>query len=221
MSGDPYAGIPFPDEEPAPPDNGPGRGAEAPPLADAPAGVDADGVLPSVEELVLEHDDDLKQLSANVDGLTELVGNLLRNPPQEQPAPWNWKELNGPGAAALLTELRTWVDWYNDRYGVAAESRIPGCWYRHGPVVEELTGVWIAWRAAYYGHKTPNDAPAYWHERILWPTINRIKKGTWGLSACNPAHKDPRPKNEPPTDDGFAAFLGDMKSEQPSPPATT
>ncbi|MFB0839994.1 hypothetical protein ACETK3_18565 [Arthrobacter sp. E44] len=186
---------------------------EKPPTEDAPAGVDADGVLPSVEELVLEHDGQLGQLRADVDGLAGLMGDLIRKPPQEKPAPWNWKELDGPGAAALLTELRQWVDWYNGRYGVTAESRIPGCWYQHGPVVEELTGVWVAWRAAYYGHKTPNDAAASWHERTLWPAISRIKKGTWGLSACNPMHKDPRPKNEPSTDNGFAAFVISLERE--------
>src|SRR5437879_4055012 len=106
-----------------------------------------EGVLPSVEELVLDHDGQLGQLRADVDGLVGLVGDLLRTPPAEKPAPWNWKELDGSGRAALLTELRAWVDWYNDRYGVTADSRILGCWYRHGPVVEELIGVWIGWRA--------------------------------------------------------------------------
>lgn len=208
MSEDPYADIPLPDEEPAPENTGAGSEAGAPGIA--PAGVDADGVLPSVEELVLDHDGQLGQLRADVDGLVGLVGDLLRKPPAEKPAPWNWKELHGPGRVALLTELRQWVDWYNSRYGVTADSRIPGCWYRHGPVVEELTGVWIGWRAAYYGHQTPNDAPASWHERILWPAIARITKTNWGLSACIPAHKDPRPKTEPSTDNGFAAFTATL-----------
>ena len=53
------------------------------------------------------------------------------------------KRLLTIAAATLLTGLREWIDWYNTRYGVAAASRIPGCWYRHGPVVEELTAVWI------------------------------------------------------------------------------
>ncbi|WP_314326173.1 hypothetical protein [Paenarthrobacter ilicis] len=205
MSEDPYGDVPFPDEEPAPEDAGAGR--EAGPPGIAPAGVDGDGVLPSVEELVLDHDGQLGQLRADVDGLMGLVGDLFRKPPAEKPTPWNWKELDGPGKAALLTELRQWVDWYNGHYGVTADSRILGCWYRHGPVVEELIGVWIAWRAAYYGHKTPNDAPAYWHERILWPALARITKSNWGLSACIPTHKDPRPKSDPSTDDGFATFI--------------
>lgn len=208
MSEDPYDGIPFPDEEPAPEDHP--AGSEAGPAGKAPAGVDADGVLPSVEELVLDHDGQLGQLRADVDGLVGLVGDLLRKPPAEKPAPWNWKELDGPSRVALLTELRQWVDWYNSRYGVTADSRIPGCWYRHGPVVEELTGVWIGWHAAYYGHQTPNDAPASWHERILWPAIARITKSNWGLSACIPAHKDPRPKTEPSTDNGFTAFTASL-----------
>lgn len=208
MSEQPYAGIR--EEEPAPASADPAR------MGDLPDGVDADGVLslPSPEELLLEHDGQLGQLRQDVDGLAGLIADLLAEPPKSKPAPWNWKELDGPGAAKLLTGLREWVDWYNGRYGVAAESRIPGCWYRHGPVVEELSAVWIAWQAAYHGHKTPNDAAAYWHERILWPTITRIKRGTWGLSACNPTHKDPRPKNEPSTDEGFLEFLHSLEQQQ-------
>jgi hypothetical protein len=207
----PYVGVPFPDEEPPAGDDTAAAAVEG-----APAGVDADGELslPSPEELLLEHDGQLGRLREDVDGLAGLIADLLAEPPKSKPAPWNWKELEGPAAAELLTGLREWIDWYNTRYGVAAESRIPGCWYRHGPVVEELTAVWIAWRAAYYGHKTPSDAAAYWHERILWPTIARIKKGTWGLSACNPEHKDPRPSKERSTDSGFTDFLHTLEQQQ-------
>lgn len=151
------------------------------------------------------------QLQKDVGQLAGIDVELVKSPPKEKPAPWNRKELADPAAAQLLTELRQWVDWYNDRYGVNAESRIAGCWYRHAPVVEELTAVWVAWRVAYYGHKTPSDAPVYWHERILWPAIARIRKNSWGLGACNPVHKDPRPKNEPSTDDGFAEFVSTLR----------
>lgn len=194
----------------ADPDEGPpAPGTDSPPAENPPAGVDADGVLglPSLGALLLEHDGKIAGLPADLNGLADVVGELLQSPLRNKSAPWNWKEFPGTAAAELLTGLREWVDWYNGRYGVSAEARIPGCWYRHGPVVEELTAAWIAWQPAYCGHQTPTDAPAYWHERILWPTIARIKKDTWGLSACNPAHKDPRPGKETSTDAGVADFL--------------
>lgn len=219
MSQDPHASVPFPAEEPEP-YQGPAQ--EAPdgghPLeVPAPAGVNADGVLPSPEDLLLEHDGQIIQLQKDLAQLAGIVGELVKSPPKEKPAPWNWKELDGPKAAQLLTGLREWVDWYNARYGVTADTRIPGCWYRHTPVVEELTAVWTAWQAAYYGHQSPNDAPAYWHERILWPTITRIKKSSWGLGACNPHHKDPRPGKEPSTDTEFAEHIHALK-QQANPP---
>ncbi|MDQ0212149.1 hypothetical protein [Arthrobacter bambusae] len=225
MSQDPYDGVPLPDDEPAPDettppfdDEGPGSGPGTPPdrrpVEDGPAGVDADGVLPSPEELLLEHDGRIGVLRTDVNELAGVVADLLANPPKGKPAPWNWKHLNGSAAAKLLTELREWVDWYNDRYGVAADSRIPGCWYRHAPVVEELTGVWVAWRAAYYGHTTPLDAPAYWHERILWPTFDRITKRQWGMVNCINGHKDPRPQQTPSTDNGFDEFLNTLEQEE-------
>jgi len=218
---DPYAGLPLPEEEPpmveddqAPEEQGPGTGDPGEDLGgSAPAGVSPDGEL-TPEVLLLEHDQQIRQLQTDVGQLIGAVADLLKSPPKEKPAPWNWKHLNGPAAAKLLTELRGWVDWYNDRYGVAVDSRIPGCWYRHGPVVEELTAVWIAWRAAYYGHQSPNDAPAYWHERILWPTIKRLKDSTWAFKNCVSEHQDPRPQRTPSTDDGFVDFVTAIEKKQ-------
>ena len=163
--------------------------------------------MPSVEELVLNHDADILQLKADVEGIAGVVADILTTPTKTQPAPWNWKELNAQNRFKLLKELGEWVTWIIDRYGVTDSSRIPGCWYRHGPVVEELTAAWIAWKAAYYGHKNPIDAPAYWHERILWPTLARVKGASWGFSGCTTAHKDPRPSTRPSIDPGFDDFV--------------
>jgi hypothetical protein len=227
MSPDPYESIPLHDDEPAPEDAPPPRddsfqppvSAAAPgPGEDAPADVNGDGELPSVDVILLDHHEQLGQLRKDVDDTATVVAKLLENPPKSRPAPWNWKHLDGPAAAKLLTELREWVDWYNDRYGVAADSRIPGCWYRHAPVVEELTAVWIAWKAAYYGHKAPVDAPAYWHERILWPTFERITKRQWGMVNCGAGHKDPRPQSASSTDEGFEDFLTGLSQDNQHDP---
>ena len=172
------------------------------------------GEVQSMEELVLQHDAHILQLRADVQGIAEVVADILTTPPKAQPAPWNWKELNGQDRVKLMKELGEWVTWINDRYGVTDSSRIPGCWYRHGPVVEELTATWIAWKAAYHGHKGPVDAPAYWHERVFWPTLARIKNSAWGFSGCITAHKAPRPSTKESTDPGFDSFLRDLANPQ-------
>ena len=166
----------------------------------------------SMEGLVLHHDADILQLKADVEGIAEIVAEILSSPTKTQPAPWNWKELKAEDRVKLMKELGEWVTWINDRYGVTDSSRIPGCWYHHGPVVEELTAAWVAWKAAYYGHKNPVDAPAYWHERILWPTLARIKSSSWGFSGCTTAHKDPRPSSRPSIDPGFDEFTAELLS---------
>ncbi|MCI0144136.1 hypothetical protein KNN17_21545, partial [Arthrobacter bambusae] len=96
MSQDPYDGVPFPDDEPAPeettppfddeaPGSGPGTAPERLPVEDGPAGVDADGVLPSPEELLLEHDERIGVLRADVNELAGVVADLLANPPKGKP----------------------------------------------------------------------------------------------------------------------------------------
>jgi len=105
-----------------------------------------------------------------VDALSRRLGTT----PKE--GPWAWRAL-GPGRRRdLLTELREWVDWLITRYELRAEAQtIPPCWYRHPVAVEELTGLMVAWRAAYtQDEAAPSDALINWHDRWLWPALHRL-----------------------------------------------
>lgn len=188
------------------------------------------GLHPSVEELVLEHERQFVDLGNMVTGLgqavqasreesagkfgllgtavseiTESVKKLTERPKASEPDEWNSKHLPGPAAGELLDKVRDWVDWYNSRYGTAESIRIRPCWYMHPPVVEEITALWVAWRAAYYGHNKPDTAATYWHSAYLWPTIKRIHTEPWGMPKCIAGHEHPRDVTSASTDAGYVA----------------
>jgi len=167
-----------------------------------------------IEEVLVEHEERLTVLQGSVEAMDQAVADLLASPPKKTPAPWNWKELDGEKSVALMEALREWVDWINDRYGVSDSSRIYGCWYRHAPVVEELTAAWLSWRAANYGHKDPVTDPASWHRDIFWPMLERIASKPWGLSNCHTEHVDPRPSFRNSTDDKFTKFLAELGAKE-------
>ncbi|MDQ6739019.1 MAG: hypothetical protein M3021_01240, partial [Actinomycetota bacterium] len=78
----------------------------------------ADVEVPSVEDMVLTHVGQIGALEEGMQALVEMVDDFLAVPPKSKPAPWNWKELDGPDAAELMETLGAWVDWVNERYGV-------------------------------------------------------------------------------------------------------
>jgi hypothetical protein len=59
------------------------------------------------------------------------------------PLPFAWHLLDEAAAAEHALELVAWVDWFTARYELG--DRILPCWQQHGPLVEELTGLWCAW----------------------------------------------------------------------------
>lgn len=166
--------------------------------------------LGNVEDVLLDHDQTIAGLREDVGSLGSAVVDLLEAPPKKKPAPWNWRELHGEESVTLMEALDDWVGWINERYGVTENSRIYACWYRHSAVVEELTASWVAWKAAYYGHKDPVTDAASWHDSTFWPMMKRIRSESWGLNNCHTEHTDPRPSFRESTDSHFAEFLADL-----------
>jgi hypothetical protein len=136
----------------------------------------------------------LARLTAAVDMLHQqylaLRGTVTRSQnsgPRKAPAgvPWplRWIDLDRDAAAQVWAWLIDWVDWAVDRYRLAEE--IPACWYRHPPLVEELTGLAAAWHTA-YDDTAPADGPLLWHERFArarirlhdWDDYTRCRNGT-------------------------------------------
>ena len=134
----------------------------------------------------------LAEVYDDVDKLTEAISALIGDREQgaggaPQPARvnrWCWRTVTGADRAQLWGELAGWVDWFNSRYGTArATVAIPPCWPRHPVAVEELTGLMLAWQAAHTA-TAPSDAPLAWHDRWLWPCLDRLRKKPGTFEHC-------------------------------------
>lgn len=98
--------------------------------------------------------------------------------PQSDPA-HVWAELSTTEAAGAWEVLADWVDWLVERYGL--EETLPGCWYRHGAMVDELDSLRAAWAAAYLDPAARATDAAYWLD-LLERALERVR--VWDRYGC-------------------------------------
>ncbi|MGO1411643.1 MAG: hypothetical protein ACTHX2_01115 [Microbacterium sp.] len=55
-------------------------------------------------------------------------------------------------------------NWLVPRYDIGP-AKIPDCWWRHGPLVEELSVLHTAWQVA-FDETDGGYGPIGWHERL-------------------------------------------------------
>jgi hypothetical protein len=115
-------------------------------------------------------------LAAELAGTTPIGGDRAAS--GGGPA-WCWSTLTGEEAALAWATLIGWVDWLTTRYGLS--EVVPGCWYRHGVLVEELTALRAAWNAAYTDPRARPSEPALWHD-LLARALSRIRD--WDRQGC-------------------------------------
>ncbi|WP_037144026.1 DUF4913 domain-containing protein [Rhodococcoides fascians] len=89
------------------------------------------------------------------------------------PSRFTWRYLDAEQARALWTELIDWTTWLRERYELG--TKIPPCWYRHDPVVEELSALMAAWTDAYYRGDEYRDDLTAWHTQWFRPLMARIR----------------------------------------------
>lgn len=127
---------------------------------------------------------DVDSNSKGLELLTESVSDLANvvepstsdKPKKSAPVSWSWYHVRGEKRRELWNNLSAFVDWINARYFLDKPiEAIPGCWFEHGLVVEELTGVWAAWHSALHGAKEPTNDYAAWHRYYFWPAMERIR----------------------------------------------
>lgn len=100
----------------------------------------------------------------------------------------DWRRLADDKARDEWTSLRKWVEWFTVRYRISA-SVVPNCWWKHSPLVEELSAL----RTAHLTLFDANDTglgPISWHERLTLalPRLSRAGAG------CASEHSDTRPR---------------------------
>jgi hypothetical protein len=179
--------------------------------------------------------DHLKEIREDVDALNTLADDAQRaaTPPIVRPTnPFDppqtpagraggvhaWHALTRREAAGAWTTLTTWVDWLTDRYQLT--DTLPGCWYRHGALIEELDALRAAWTNAYLTAKPPSAEAATWHQHLA-RTLARIHG--WDRYGCaSGTHRDdlPLPTDEPGRAARDAYLSADIHThtDPPAPP---
>ncbi|MBN1172919.1 MAG: hypothetical protein JXA67_12155 [Micromonosporaceae bacterium] len=120
---------------------------------------------------------------------------------------WSFDSLAPADRVVALRQLRDWVDWLNEAYELPLSTyAVPGCWYRHPGVTRELWALFGTYQQAHTTRgrdaERPTDAPALWHDRLLWSCLRRIRE-EHGMRECAAGQHTSRVRTPIRTDDGF------------------
>lgn len=107
-------------------------------------------------------------------------------PPEVPPEPrrWVWEAMEPVERQQRLRDLAVWVDWI--RVTFELHNTIPACWFRHPPVREHLTALYVGWVRIYAGPQEPQGlAEADWLN-TLHALTPRLKSGTCAAGTHQP-----------------------------------
>ena len=125
----------------------------------------------------------------------------------------NWRELDDNQARSEWIALRAWVEWLTVRYNLPI-IMIPTCWWKHPALVEELSALHAAHRAAFDESDT-GFGPLNWHERFATaqPRLSRAYAG-----GCSTGHKSlkPRPWSDVTDELEWEAWTNRAHADQPA-----
>lgn len=141
-------------------------------------------VTEDVEAMAYGLTKEIDALRAATEALQQAVGQSGAKAKARPPRPW--------GQRATVEDWRVlveWVDWLSTTYDTINARRIAPCWPAHSGVVHELAALHSAWLRSAVTPE-PDEALAYWHDRLLWPLLMRLDR--YRISACTEAHKDVR-----------------------------
>ena len=142
----------------------------------------------------------LEKVSKAVLELRSQVAELLKKPTEKDTPPRSWADR---ATQAQWNELIDWIDFLQRNYGTLAEYEIYPCWPAHLGMVEELAGLFHSWKRAVINDElataTGSSDLAAWHDRWLWPLLQRVKGGHYRTTNCKDHHVPergaPRPTN--------------------------
>lgn len=97
-----------------------------------------------------------------------------------------WCSLDREQAREEWAALAGWVDWLVSRYGLS--ERVPGCWFRHDAILEELSALRVAWLGAYEAPNARASDGVTWHD-MLDRVLDRVRE--WDQCGCaHGTHRD-------------------------------
>lgn len=91
----------------------------------------------------------------------------------DPPRPWCWPRMTHAEKADRLAELGDWVHDVLFAWP-AAQRVIPRCWSRHWDVIEELSALYCAWRAAYLWEERTDHHACEYLDRWLPGALDRL-----------------------------------------------
>ena len=105
--------------------------------------------------------------------------------------PLHWETMTPKRRALVMEQLADFVRFLDRTYmqWLAEYSMFKPCWWRHPDVVWPLTALWAAFRVTYAPKARPSKEQAMWHEQLLWPTLERLRRSS--MKDCN--SKEHRP----------------------------
>lgn len=131
--------------------------------------------------------DRIGEVAHSVSQLRAGLEQLAADTRAAAPRTWSWPALNAAEASDAWAALRTWLaDILLGRYP-AAQRVIRPCWYRHPDVLDSLTALYTAWRAAYDDPTAPADAAASWLDRWLPAAVKQLQAA---LGSCGEGHQE-------------------------------
>ena len=151
----------------------------------------------------LETDDDL---DAEVDAyIQDALGST--------PRPIDWRRVPPNEAAERWEELDRWVRWLVTRYALDHRD-VPPCWYAHGDLVEELTALMTAHKAA-FDRSASATSPAEWHQTLA-ATRGRLQLWTSRTGCRQREHRSPTAPAwaGPQAADYRAAFAAHVRADK-------
>jgi hypothetical protein len=131
----------------------------------------------------------LEKVSKAVLEVRGQLAELLKKQAEKDIPPQPWADR---ATRAQWDELVGWVDWLQRSYGTLAEFEIYPCWPAHLGMVEELGGLFHSWKRAVITDElattTGSSDLTAWHDRWLWPLLQRAKGGHYRTTNCKDRH---------------------------------
>lgn len=158
----------------------------------------------------------LEKVSKAVLEVRGQLAELLKKQAEKDVPPQPWVD---KATRKQWNDLVDWVDWLQRSYGTLAEYEIYPCWPAHLGMVEQLAGLFHSWKRAVIADElastTGSSDLTAWHDRWLWPLLQRAKGGHYRTTNCKDRHVPERITSKP-TDRQFIP-INALMSESTKP----
>lgn len=132
---------------------------------------------------------EIAQTVSEHDAALEQILELLED---EGPGgPLHWETMTPKRRALVMEQLAGFVDFLDRTYMryMAEYSMFKPCWWQHPEVVWQVTALWAAFRVTYAPKARASKDQAVWHEQLLWPILERIRRSS--MKDCNSKEHHP------------------------------